>query len=79
MAEAWVAETCRMQVDLKTQMIARYDGRTVAFEIAPERKDALLNGVDDIAVSLRKSGEISRWEAQSERIAPPIPSNVASL
>src|SRR3546814_6091086 len=62
---------------LKTQTITRHDGSIVTFEIEPERKDALLNGVDDIAVSLSKSPQILRWEEKSQRIAPSIPADVA--
>jgi 3-isopropylmalate/(R)-2-methylmalate dehydratase small subunit len=79
MIDAGDVRSCRMQVDLPSQTIARHDGSLVSFEIEPERKRALLHGIDDIAASLSKSGEIVDWEARSERIAPPIPVDIASM
>jgi 3-isopropylmalate/(R)-2-methylmalate dehydratase small subunit len=77
--DAETARSCRMLVDLPSQTITRHDGSVVAFDIEPERKHALLHGIDDIAASLGKSSEISDWEVGSDRIAPPIPADIASM
>lgn len=79
MLDAGNPATCRMKVDLEAQTLVRHGGETIAFAIAPERKDALLNGIDDIAVSLLQSPAIAHWEDNSRRIAPAIPLDVASL
>ncbi len=41
-------------VDLETQSITGPDGGTISFDIDPYRKHCLLNGLDDIALSLEK-------------------------
>ena len=79
MSRAEDAQRCRMRIDLSAQTITLDDGDMIAFEIEPERKHAMLNGVDEIAVSLRKSADIAQWEAQTQRLAPAIPVDVAEL
>lgn len=48
-------------VDLQSQTI-KYGQKTVKFEIDPSRKRTLLEGLDDIAVTLLHEDEISRYE-----------------
>jgi 3-isopropylmalate/(R)-2-methylmalate dehydratase small subunit len=79
MMDAETVRSCRMLVDLPSQTITRRDGSVVAFDIEPERKHALLHGIDDIAVSLGKSSEVTEWEVRSARIAPPIPPDIDSM
>ncbi|MDX6648783.1 MAG: 3-isopropylmalate/(R)-2-methylmalate dehydratase small subunit [Solirubrobacteraceae bacterium] len=57
------------EIDLEAQEV-RFDGRTVAFEIDPEIKHRLLNGLDDIALSLERAGEIDAYERDRERVGP---------
>ena len=56
------------EVDLEAIEV-RFAGRTVAFELDPERRRRLLGGLDDIAVTLQSEDAISAYEAQ----AAPIP------
>jgi len=51
----------KVTVDLRSQTI-KYDGKTVRFEIDESRKKTLLEGLDDIAVTLLHESEISQYE-----------------
>ena len=50
--------------DLAKQEIHGPDGGTINFEIDPFRKQCLLNGWDDIALTLRNEDKISAFEAR---------------
>ncbi|CAI08817.1 3-isopropylmalate dehydratase small subunit [Aromatoleum aromaticum] len=52
----------RLKVDLATQTIVRPDGKTIAFEVDPFRKECLLNGWDDIGLTLRHADRIRTFE-----------------
>jgi len=58
-----------LTVDLVNQTITGPDGGEIAFEIDPSRKHALLEGLDDIGLTLGKAPEIDRFETRvgSER------------
>jgi 3-isopropylmalate/(R)-2-methylmalate dehydratase small subunit len=49
-------------VDLERQIVA-FDGREVRFEINADIRDRLLNGLDDIAMTLQSVDDIDRFEA----------------
>jgi 3-isopropylmalate/(R)-2-methylmalate dehydratase small subunit len=49
-------------IDLPRQEIRGPDGGTVKFDIDPFRKHCLLNGLDDIALSLEKVSSIEAYE-----------------
>jgi 3-isopropylmalate/(R)-2-methylmalate dehydratase small subunit len=57
------------EVDLEAQEV-RFDGRAVGFEIDAGVRHRLLNGLDDIALSLARAGEIDAYEAERERQGP---------
>ena len=59
----------RAEVDLKAQEI-RWDGGSASFEIDPETKHRLLNGLDDIALTLAQDDAISGYERDRERAGP---------
>ena len=61
------SEGYRLKVDLAAQTITRPDGKSIAFDIDPFRKECLLNGWDDIGLTLRQSDKIKTFEA--ERLA----------
>lgn len=69
MAAAAVAETATMTVDLEKGSIDWHGGR-IGFEIDPQRRERLLNGVDDIAVSLGFEDAIAGYERQVSDQAP---------
>ena len=57
------------EVDLAEQVV-RIDGREVSFEIDPEIKHRLLNGLDDIGVTLSQEDAIAAYESERERPGP---------
>ena len=70
MADAGVPETCRMTVDLEGQTITRSSGAALGFEIESFRKHRLLNGLDDIGITLTKAAEIDAFEAKQKAAQP---------
>lgn len=61
--ECEAAEGYRLVVDLATQSITRPNGEKIAFEVDAFRKECLLNGWDDIGLTLRHADEIKDFEA----------------
>jgi 3-isopropylmalate/(R)-2-methylmalate dehydratase small subunit len=66
------AEQCRTiaargkaRIDLDAQTVDEF-----SFEIDPQVKHRLLNGLDDISMTLQKSDEIDAYERERERIGP---------
>jgi 3-isopropylmalate/(R)-2-methylmalate dehydratase small subunit len=57
-------------VDLENQDIERPDGGKVMFEIDPFRRQCLLNGWDDIGLTLRNEQKISNFEAARKQSQP---------
>jgi 3-isopropylmalate/(R)-2-methylmalate dehydratase small subunit len=57
----------RLTVDLPRQVIVRPDGDEWPFEVQAFRKYCLINGFDDIGLTLRHADKIRRYEA--ERLA----------
>ena len=53
-----------LTVDLENQVITGPDGGAIAFEVDPHRKHCLLNGLDDIGLSLEKAAHIDAFEAR---------------
>ena len=51
-----------LTVDLENQTITGPDGGEIAFEIDAFRKHCLLNGLDDIGLTMEKSGSIDAFE-----------------
>jgi 3-isopropylmalate/(R)-2-methylmalate dehydratase small subunit len=57
----------QLTVDLERQVIVRPQGEEIAFDVQPFRKYCLLNGFDDIGLTLRHADKIRAFEA--ERLA----------
>jgi len=57
----------RLRVDLPRQVVVKPDGSELAFEIQPFRKHCLVNGLDDIGLTMRHADKIRAFEA--ERLA----------
>jgi len=53
-----------LTVDLERQRVVKPDGTELAFDVQPFRKYCLLNGLDDIGLTLRHADKISAFEAQ---------------
>jgi 3-isopropylmalate/(R)-2-methylmalate dehydratase small subunit len=57
-------------VDLEKQEITGPDGGSVKFDIDPFRKHLLLNGLDDIGLTLQKDKSISAFEEKRKTAQP---------
>ena len=66
---ASIAEAGEAQVDLAAQEV-RWPGGTARFEIEPGTKHRLLNGLDDIALTLEQEESIAGYERARERPGP---------
>ena len=58
------SEGYRLAVDLAAQTVTRPDGKVIHFEVDSFRKECLLNGWDDIGLTLRHEDKIRAFEAQ---------------
>lgn len=54
----------QLEIDLERQVVVKPDGTELAFNIDPFRKHCLLNGLDDIGLTLEKADKIKEFEAQ---------------
>ena len=63
MADAADPENPELDIDLVEQVIRRPNGGVVSFEIDPFRKQCLLDGLDDIGLTLEKSDKIASYIA----------------
>jgi 3-isopropylmalate/(R)-2-methylmalate dehydratase small subunit len=62
-------EAGEAQIDLDAQEV-RFGDTVARFEIDPETKHRLYNGLDDIALTLAQEDAIAAYEAQRERTGP---------
>ena len=56
----------RIEVDLEAQTITSSDGNVFSFEVDPFKKHCLLNGLDDIGLTMEKSSSIEAFERKLE-------------
>jgi 3-isopropylmalate/(R)-2-methylmalate dehydratase small subunit len=54
----------QLTIDLEKQQVIAPDGRTYDFEIAAFRKYCMVNGLDDIGLTLRHADKIKAYEAE---------------
>ena len=59
-----------LSVDLEAQEIRGPDGGCVKFDIDPFRKHCLLNGLDDVGLTLQKEKDINAYEAKQKQSQP---------
>ena len=57
-------------IDLENQVITGPDGGSIAFEVDPFRKHCLLNGLDEVGLTLEQDVAISRHEGKVEAELP---------
>ena len=57
-------EGFRLKIDLREQTVSATDGSVLSFEVDAFRKECLLNGWDDIGLTLRHAEKIRAFEAQ---------------
>ncbi len=60
----------KLTVDLANQQIVKPDGATIPFEVDSFRKHCLLEGLDDIGITLQDADEIRTYEAKRRHEAP---------
>ncbi|MEA2992195.1 MAG: 3-isopropylmalate/(R)-2-methylmalate dehydratase small subunit [Alphaproteobacteria bacterium] len=60
----------RLTVDLEKQEIRGPDGGVIKFDIEPFRKHCLLNGLDDIGLTLVKNAQIDAYESKVKATRP---------
>ncbi|KGB82512.1 MAG: 3-isopropylmalate dehydratase small subunit [Confluentimicrobium sp.] len=70
MKDAEKGENARMTVDLDAQTITTSDGEVFTFDVDPFRKHCLLNGLDDIGLTLEKAAAIESFEATMQTQRP---------
>ncbi len=63
-------QALELTVDLAAQTLALPDGELIPFEVDPFRKYCLLEGLDDIGLTLRHADEIEAFEARRREEAP---------
>lgn len=60
----------QLTINLKDQLIILEDGNTIEFQIDPFRKKCLLEGLDDIGLTLQKKEKIDQYEASLKNTHP---------
>ncbi len=70
MDDAFNGENARLTVDLESQKITRPDGSIIKFDVDTFRKHCLLEGLDDIGLSLQKIDAIDRFEVDYKKNMP---------
>ncbi len=70
MADAKNPDTATMTVDLPEQTIQRSNGEMLSFPVDEFRKHCLLNGLDDISLTLKQEDKIAAFERQQQQRLP---------
>ena len=70
MRDAENGANARLTVDLESQTVTGADGTAYHFEMDPHRKHCLLNGLDDIGLTMEKSPAIEAYEARIAQSQP---------
>ncbi|MEW5891855.1 MAG: 3-isopropylmalate dehydratase small subunit [Pseudomonadota bacterium] len=63
-------EGYRLTVDLAAQTVTTPSGEAIPFEVDAERKHRLLNGLDDIGITLQHVDKIKAYEARRKNETP---------
>lgn len=70
MEDARKGENARISIDLAAQSVTSADGHVFHFELDPFKKHCLLNGLDDIGLTLEKAASIDSFETQAAQARP---------
>ncbi len=70
MKDAEKGSNARMTVDLEAQTVTSSDGETFTFEVDAFKKHCLLEGLDDIGLTLEKAASIESFETQAATSRP---------
>ncbi len=72
MDDAALGTNARLTVDLEAQVVVRPNGTRIPFEVDAFRKHCLLNGLDDIGLTLEHTAAIDAYEAKIPAWQPKI-------
>ena len=64
MKDAEKGSNARIEVDLEAQIVTTSDGETFSFEVDAFKKHCLLNGLDDIGLTMEKAASIDAYESK---------------
>ncbi|MFZ1470107.1 MAG: 3-isopropylmalate dehydratase small subunit [Paracoccaceae bacterium] len=70
MDDARKGENARISIDLETQKVTAADGTEFAFEVDAFKKHCLMNGLDDIGLTMEKASSIDAYEAKNATLRP---------
>ena len=70
MSDAEKGANSIIEVDLEKQTIASSDGTVFTFDVDPFKKHCLLNGLDDIGLTMEKESDITAYEAKASQLFP---------
>lgn len=70
MEKAERGQNAMFTIDLERQVVVDPDGEEIAFDVDPFRKQCLLQGLDDIALTMKKGDKISAFEDGLTQTAP---------
>ena len=70
MDDARKGANARISIDLEAQTVTSADGQVFRFEVDPFKKHCLLNGLDDIGLTLEKVSSIDSFEARAAQARP---------
>ncbi|MFC0199965.1 3-isopropylmalate dehydratase small subunit [Paracoccus rhizosphaerae] len=70
MEDAGRGANARITVDLESQTVTASDGTSFDFQIDPFRKHCLMNGLDDIGLTMEKAPSIDAYETQMAQARP---------
>ncbi|WP_022702441.1 3-isopropylmalate dehydratase small subunit [Pseudorhodobacter ferrugineus] len=63
-------ENARITVDLENQTVTTSDGQSFPFEVDAFKKHCLMNGLDDISLTMEKATNIDSYEAKAATLRP---------
>ena len=64
MKDAEKGSNARIEVDLEAKTVTTSDGETFSFEVDAFKKHCLLNGLDDIGLTMEKAASIDAYESK---------------
>ncbi|MES2844298.1 MAG: 3-isopropylmalate dehydratase small subunit [Pseudomonadota bacterium] len=70
MADAQKGANARITVDLEAQTVTTSDGQVFPFEVDAFRKHCMMNGLDDIGLTLEKAASIDAYEKKTATLRP---------
>ncbi|MCW8856701.1 MAG: 3-isopropylmalate dehydratase small subunit [Kangiella sp.] len=68
--ESEANEGYKLDINLEQQTVTRPNGEVIKFEVEQDRKHSLLNGLDDIGITLQQEAAITEYENERKKRAP---------